>query len=498
MPAEIGRPQKTSRMSPGPQLWRRGSQDSQVDRADLLASNAAQRSRSSLSMSSSMTVLTNLSNHLAPKVDSRPTRLADPLHGPKSKLSLSDVRSRTRRQLRVSSRLRVYYDHRQLSTSPVLTIPSPLPKDITLPSFPPPVLSSTSELKYRSRERRPWEPLLYRLNESPSFWLALYFLFNLSLTIYNKSVLIRFPFPYTLTALHALCSAVGSSVMLQSSPANLRGGNQTLSWKEIITLGSFSVLFTFNIAMSNISLKLVTIPFHQVVRATTPLFTMFLSQVLLGSGSTREKLTSLVPVIAGVAFTTYGDYYFSLWGFALTFLGTILAAFKTIVTNVLQSPPATSSGLFGIIFQRLQPLPTLPTLSPLEHLHFLSPLAFIQSLILAHWTGELGTVYHFTRYHLSHLQRIFLLANGILAFGLNVTSFGANKRVGAVSMSVAANVKQVLTMLCAVMIFDLRITPTNALGIALTLAGGGWYTSIELREKKRAKFMRESLPSPFR
>lgn len=45
------------------------------------------------------------------------------------------------------------------------------------------------------------------------------------------------------------------------------------------------------------------------------------------------------------------------------------------------------------------------------------------------------------------------------------------------------------------MIFDLRISPANAIGIALTLAGGGWYSLVDLREKKRTKFMQESLRS---
>jgi hypothetical protein len=36
--------------------------------------------------------------------------------------------------------------------------------------------------------------------------------------------------------------------------------------------------------------------------------------------------------------------------------------------------------------------------------------------------------------------------NGAIAFGLNVVSFTANKKTGALTMSVAANVKQVLTI----------------------------------------------------
>ena len=46
-----------------------------------------------------------------------------------------------------------------------------------------------------------------------------------------------------------------------------------------------------------------------------------------------------------------------------------------------------------------------------------------------------------------------------------------------------ANVKQVLTILLAVTVFDLEITPVNLIGIALTLIGGAWYAANELQEK---------------
>lgn len=48
-----------------------------------------------------------------------------------------------------------------------------------------------------------------------------------------------------------------------------------------------------------------------------------------------------------------------------------------------------------------------------------------------------------------------------------------------------ANVKQVLTMLLAVFIFDLIITPMNMLGIVLTLMGGAWYAAVEYADKKK-------------
>jgi hypothetical protein len=54
---------------------------------------------------------------------------------------------------------------------------------------------------------------LIKFSRSEPFWLGLYFLFNLGLTLYNKVVLVTFPFPYTLTAMHALCGSIGCYVL---------------------------------------------------------------------------------------------------------------------------------------------------------------------------------------------------------------------------------------------------------------------------------------------
>jgi hypothetical protein len=94
------------------------------------------------------------------------------------------------------------------------------------------------------------------ISDSKPFWLALYFVFNLGLTLYNKDVLLRFPFPYTLTALHALSGTIGGYFMLSSGafrPARL-------SAMQSMVLAAFSLLYAVNIAVSNVSLQLVTVP----------------------------------------------------------------------------------------------------------------------------------------------------------------------------------------------------------------------------------------------
>lgn len=171
------------------------------------------------------------------------------------------------------------------------------------------------------------QPLLSPLPAPPRpshaepLWITLYFIFNLGLTLYNKVVLSRFPFPYTLTALHALLGTIGCFILVQHGvfqPAILNS-------KETAVLVAFSFLYTVNIAISNLSLQLVTVAvrlflsiasillmspqqFHQIVRASTPIFTLILWSFLYGNHSSREKIVSLVPVVVGVGLSCVSLY----------------------------------------------------------------------------------------------------------------------------------------------------------------------------------------------
>ncbi|CAH7690851.1 triose-phosphate transporter family-domain-containing protein [Phakopsora pachyrhizi] len=307
---------------------------------------------------------------------------------------------------------------------------------------------------------RPRSNLSVQLDSSVA-WLIYYFAFNLGLTIYNKTVLISFPFPWTLTAIHTLAGTIGTQLALRLGyfqPARLNR-------RHSVILISFSILYTVNIAISNLSLHLVTVPFHQVVRATTPLFTILISVICFRNSYPLSTYLSLLIVVSGVGLSTYGDYGWTTTGLMLTLLGTILASVKTIVTNVIQ-------------VGRLR-------LNPLDLLMRMSPLAFVQCVMYSYSSGEMARVREFGATRMDRTKVLALVFNGLIAFGLNVVSFTANKKTGALTMTVAANVKQVLTIVLAIFVFDLVITPTNLIGITFTLVGGAYYAKIELDKKQR-------------
>ncbi|KAI9096874.1 hypothetical protein DFS34DRAFT_642999 [Phlyctochytrium arcticum] len=257
-------------------------------------------------------------------------------------------------------------------------------------------------------------------------WLFIYFVLNLSLTIFNKAVmqLFNFPYPWTLTSIHTACSSIGCQLCTSCGLSVPK----VLEPQEKRTIIAFSVLYTLNIAVSNVSLNMVTIPFHQVIRSTVPVFTIALSVLFFKKSYESPIYFSLLPTVVGVCLATFGDYQFTRLGLILTLTGTILAAAKTVITNHVLVGPLK--------------------LHPLDLLHKMSPLAFIQTILLAYCSGEIHKIRSlWWSQSFSPGLTFVLIANGIIAFALNFVSFSANKETSALTMGVAVFPPQMLSAL---------------------------------------------------
>ena len=291
-------------------------------------------------------------------------------------------------------------------------------------------------------------------------YLAGWFALNLLLTIYNKALLQDFHFPWLLTTIHATCVSAGCYSLLAMGHFKLTKLGST----ENLVLVAFSVLFTMNIAVSNVSLAAVSVPFHQTMRSTCPVFTIVIHRVYYGRTYSTATYAAVVPIVLGVALATYGDYYFTVTGFWLTLLGVILASVKTVVSNRLMT-----GGL---------------ALPALEILLRMSPLAAMQAMVYAWLTGESARFLQFAADgHLPLKMVAALLGNGILAFVLNVSSFQTNKLSGALTLTVAGNLKQCLTILLGIVLFQVKVGLANGLGMIVSILGAAWYSKVELDSK---------------
>jgi hypothetical protein len=239
-----------------------------------------------------------------------------------------------------------------------------------------------------------------------------------------------------------------------------------LDLRSHLTLLAFSLLFTLNIAISNLSLSMVSVPFHQVMRSTCPVVTIIIYRTVYSRSYSTATYLSIIPLVIGAGLATFGDYQASLLGVMLTILGVLLACIKTVATNRLMT---------GAL-----------KLSAMELLLRLSPLAAIQCMAWAYFMGELESLRRFSQLEggFSISFTLLIVANGLMAFALNVVSFQTNKIVGALAVTVCGNVKQALTILLGIVLFNVPIGLMNAVGMVITMIGAAWFSKVELDSKK--------------
>ncbi len=156
---------------------------------------------------------------------------------------------------------------------------------------------------------------------------------------------------------------------------------------------------------------------------------------------------SLVGVIFGVVLATLGEVSSKTFGITLTLLGSLSAAMKTVVTNRLQTG--------GIL-----------SLSTLELFYRTGPLTCALGLIAGGLNGEMKRLWEGFQGQAKDvaLRVLFLVVNAVMALALNIVSFSTNRDTSPLTMAVAANVKQVLSIVIGVVLDGERMEVVNVVG----------------------------------
>lgn len=341
-----------------------------------------------------------------------------------------------------------------------------------------------------------------------------YFLLSLMITVTNKQIVLETSCPYLLTASHSFCTLITTHLIASFSHHTDVGREKgaivasstaftNFSLRAHIILVCFSLLYTINIAISNLSLGLVSLSLHQTIRATAPAITVLLSITLLNRSFrsySSSTYLSLIPIIAGVIIATKSPSTgnaasrepatSSLNGILLTFLGAVLAVLKTILTNTLQQPePSAHTG------RSASTMNLSLNLTPTALIRYTSTYAVGQALGLATWAGEFprlvqiitdstspSTTAAATAASVNSRILTLTVANVLTAAMLNIASFEANRHCGPLAMSVVANLKQVV-----VLMFGRRDGADGGwvvVGALMTVVGGAWFAGAQRKGGK--------------
>ena len=343
-----------------------------------------------------------------------------------------------------------------------------------------------------------------------TFWLLFWFCNNIGLTLVNKAIFAKFDFkyPFFLSFFHMICNFLGGEVTMALArkrnggyrPVSIEDGSDAdggglvakrprslvldglersnLDRNGQLKMWAFSVIFSMNIAIGNVSLRYVSVNFNQVMRSLVPAAAILFG-ACIGRKTSWSKIFSVIPVIMGVAMACYGEMELMVVGVVFTTICVLLAALKAVAAGEI---------LTGDL-----------KVHPVDLLNKMAPKAAIQCLLLSFFTGELSSIA--SRWHLElnpvvdYHPTFGVVFTGILSFSLNISSLMMNKLTSPLTLCIAANVKQIFMIGMATVIFETPITLLNGAGILVVLIGSAIYSYVSLREKQENKSA-ESLKHP--
>jgi len=312
-------------------------------------------------------------------------------------------------------------------------------------------------------------------------WLVLWMSNNVGVTLLNKAAFatVDFHYPYFLSFVHMVCNAIGSKAIFMSLSKDETSGTtgifqrllgkverKSLDGNGKRSIIGFSVIFSLNIAIGNVSLRHVSVNFNQVMRSLVPVVTIAMG-LCIGKEISSGRIISVIPVIVGVAMAVWGDMSFTTLGFFYTCFCVVLAASKVLASGEI---------LTGAL-----------KLHPVDLLGHMAPLAMIQCLCLSILTGEVNSIVSRPEIYSSIYPVGVVLLSGIFSFSLNICSLMANKMTSPLTLCIAANVKQVLMIAISTILFATPITTMNGLGIFVVLVGSARYSYVSVRETQVAQ-----------
>ena len=297
-----------------------------------------------------------------------------------------------------------------------------------------------------------------------AFWLFVWMVNNILVTILNKAAFAKldFKYPYALSTIHMVCNIAGAQIYFLLSRSVKPKSLETSHWRSVLW---FSLIFSLNIAIGNTSLRYVSVNFNQVLRALVPVIVMLISILYYGKIFSLDRKLSVVPIVIGVSMAFYGDLSYTALGAFYTIMCVVLAALKAVVGGEI---------LTGDL-----------KLHEIDLLAKMCPLAMIQIGVVSLLTGEVQEIWDRRQELMAGPALQVVLLSGLLSFSLNVSSFIANRVTSALTLCIAANVKQVLLVLFGTLYFGDEVTAINAAGIATVFIGSFRYGYVSVLEGGR-------------
>eukprot|EP01135_Chromosphaera_perkinsii_P004165 Nk52_evm72s270 gene=Nk52_evmTU72s270 len=282
----------------------------------------------------------------------------------------------------------------------------------------------------------------------------------------GKSILNKFPHPATLTICQFFCVTAIITIMMDVLKTHKRQYVSRDNW--VLLILPLSIGRVFGSVMSQMSIWKVPVSYAHTVKAMSPIFTVILSSLILGTKHTREVYISLAPIVIGVLIATVSEIEFNIIGLVCALSSTLVFGLQNIYSKKHMKD------------RRFDHLNLLLSTSSLS-LALLFPLWFFLDFIpLMMSEEELDPQYDLWWL----LPR--LIANGLCNSGQSIVAFNVLFLISPVSYSVASSAKRIIIITSSMLTFHNKVTTTNVIGMAIAMGGVFMYNRAKmLAQKKR-------------
>uniref|UniRef100_A0A7S4PY21 Sugar phosphate transporter domain-containing protein n=1 Tax=Alexandrium monilatum TaxID=311494 RepID=A0A7S4PY21_9DINO len=274
---------------------------------------------------------------------------------------------------------------------------------------------------------------------------------SITLVLFNKWAVtswgdggLKFPIFYAMT--HMMCKGIFSYAFqrcIWCKPLPLP------SRRDLIGTSLVGAMTGLDVAASMMSFLYISVTFFTMLKSASLIFLMVLG-VAVGIEPCSLKVGCPVLVIAGgILLTSYGEARFDTRGFTLVLASELFAAIRWIVTQMILQ--GGSLGSMVVVFY-MSPASTL-TLFPLAMLSESRELAVLTDpATLARFLG-------------------MVMFPGFMAFLLLLVEVQLVKETSSLTLSVFGNLKSLVTIVFAIIVFGEQASPLQWLGLVIALNG---------------------------
>lgn len=287
--------------------------------------------------------------------------------------------------------------------------------------------------------------------------------------VLGKWILSEFPHPMTVTLVQLVAINIFSRPMLLFLKIRpLSGMSRRYYWKMIVPLAVAK--FVSNVS-AHVSIWKVPVSYAHTVKASMPLFTVFISRVFLGEKYSTNTYLSLVPIVLGVAIATVTEVSFDLLGLASALFATGMLASMAIFTKKVNDETGVHTLRLLLVLAQLSMFMFIPV-----WLYF----DFSEVIVHPAWTDENRSV-----------SIVFLLAvDGICHWLQNLVAFSIMNKLSKLSYAVASATKRICIITVSLILLQNHVTMMNVVGMLTAILGVFGYNKVKLDEKNA-----QSLPT---